>query len=197
MIGTGTGEPQQRLRIEETIHRIWGPFWKGTGVFFAGRSASGMDERPRRLTAVSSLSRIRGNRKPRGLESAHGPDIARHVENLGPSFVARRAAAAVASLNRWRGMLRSAKRRRLSGSMSESASMKISTVSSLADLDTNRRVAKVDLVPSSVCSSYDGVGHYRLAFRGRRRYQTTFDRSRPQKQSNYGLERCGPLDQRR
>jgi hypothetical protein len=23
----------------------------------------------------------------------------------------------------------------------------------------------------------------------------TFDRSRPQKQSNYGLERCGPLDQ--
>jgi hypothetical protein len=65
------------------------------------------------------------------------------------------------------------------------------------NLDTNRRVAKVDLVPSSVRSSYDGVGHYRLAFRGRRRYQTIFARSRPQKQSNYGLERCGPLDQRR
>jgi hypothetical protein len=65
------------------------------------------------------------------------------------------------------------------------------------NLDTNGRVAKVDLVPSSVRSSNDGVGHYRLAFRGRRRYQTTFDRSRPQKQSNYGLERCGPLDQRR
>src|ERR1700756_2577847 len=43
------------------------------------------------------------------------------------------------------------------------------------NLDTNRRVAKVDLVPSR--SSYDGVGHYRLAFRGRRRYQTTFVRS--------------------
>src|SRR5260370_34705689 len=47
-------------------------------------------------------------------------------------FVARRATAAVASLNRWRGMLRMAKRRRSSGSMSKSASMKISTVSSLA-----------------------------------------------------------------
>ena len=33
--------------------------------------------------------------------------------------------------------------------------------------------------------------------RGLRRYQTTFDRSRPEKQSNYGLERCGPLDQPR
>src|SRR5689334_14449163 len=47
-------------------------------------------------------------------------------------FVARRAAAAVASLNRWRGMLKSAKRRRFSGSMSKFASMQISTVSSLA-----------------------------------------------------------------
>ena len=42
------------------------------------------------------------------------------------------------------------------------------------NLNTNGRVAKVDLVPSSVCSSYDGVGHYGLAFRGRRRYQTTY-----------------------
>jgi hypothetical protein len=49
------------------------------------------------------------------------------------------------------------------------------------NLDTNRRVAEIDLVSSPVCSANDGVGHYRLAFRGRRRYQTTFDRSRPQK----------------
>jgi hypothetical protein len=48
--------------------------------------------------------------------------------------VARRAAAAVASLKRWRGMLRRAKRRRVSGSVSKSASMKISTVSSLRRL---------------------------------------------------------------
>ena len=36
------------------------------------------------------------------------------------------------------------------------------------NLDTNRRVAEIDLVASSVCSANDGVGHYRLAFRGRR-----------------------------
>ena len=35
------------------------------------------------------------------------------------------------------------------------------------DLDTNRRVAEIDLVPSSVRSSNDGVGHYRLALRDR------------------------------
>ena len=34
------------------------------------------------------------------------------------------------------------------------------------NLDTNRRVAKVHLVASSVRSSNDGVGHYRLAFQG-------------------------------
>ena len=45
------------------------------------------------------------------------------------------------------------------------------------NLDTNGRVAEIDLVASSVRSSNDGVGHHRLAFRGRRRYQTTFDRS--------------------
>ena len=33
------------------------------------------------------------------------------------------------------------------------------------NLDTNRRVAKVDLVPLSVRSSNDGVGRYRLALR--------------------------------
>ena len=31
------------------------------------------------------------------------------------------------------------------------------------NLDTNRRVAEIDLVSSSVRSSNDGVGHYRLA----------------------------------
>ena len=46
-------------------------------------------------------------------------------------FAARRAAAPVAPLNWWRGMLRMAKRRRSSGSVWKSASMKISTVSSL------------------------------------------------------------------
>ena len=31
------------------------------------------------------------------------------------------------------------------------------------NLDTNGRVAEIDLVASSVCSANDGVGHYRLA----------------------------------
>jgi hypothetical protein len=35
------------------------------------------------------------------------------------------------------------------------------------NLDTNRRVAEIDLVPSSVRSSNDGVGHCRLALRDR------------------------------
>jgi len=34
------------------------------------------------------------------------------------------------------------------------------------NLDTNRRVAKFNLVASSVCSANDGVGHYRLASQG-------------------------------
>jgi hypothetical protein len=40
------------------------------------------------------------------------------------------------------------------------------------NLYTNRRVAEIDLVSSSILSSNDGVGYYPLAFRGRRRYQT-------------------------
>jgi hypothetical protein len=34
------------------------------------------------------------------------------------------------------------------------------------NLDTNRRIAEIDLVASSVCSANDGVGHYRLASQG-------------------------------
>jgi hypothetical protein len=30
--GAGTGEPQQRLRVEETIHQFRSPFWKGHGA---------------------------------------------------------------------------------------------------------------------------------------------------------------------
>jgi hypothetical protein len=50
-----------------------------------------------------------GARKRRA-EISHGVE-----EGAGPTFVARRAAEAVASLNRWRGRLRRAKRRRFSG----------------------------------------------------------------------------------
>jgi hypothetical protein len=51
-------------------------------------------------------------------------------------LAARRAASPVASLKRWRGMLSIAKRRRSSACVSKSASMNISTVSSLACTST-------------------------------------------------------------
>ena len=56
-------------------------------------------------------------------------DFETHAEELVDQ---RRAAAPDASLNRFRGMLRIAKRRRSSAWVSKSASTKISTVSSLA-----------------------------------------------------------------
>jgi hypothetical protein len=49
--GTGTGEPQQRLRVEEAVRQIWGPFWKGAGGVLAGRSPSGRVPRGSRQSA--------------------------------------------------------------------------------------------------------------------------------------------------
>jgi hypothetical protein len=102
-----------------------------------------------------------------GREFNFAAEIFHHVEGAGQGFAARRAAAAVTSLNRWRGMLRSAKRRRSSGIVSKSASMKISTVFIAGiNLDTNGRIAEIDLVSSSVLSSNDGVRHCRTRLRG-------------------------------
>ena len=39
------------------------------------------------------------------------------------------------------------------------------------NLDTNRRVAEIDLVASSVCSANDGVGHFGLFVRDQRQHQ--------------------------
>ena len=128
----GTGEPQQRLRIDASFHRIWGPFWKGTGCFGGPVGVRDRPETPRLAAVSRSCQGFTGTGKTRGLEFGLGGEISNHVEDAGRGFVARRAAAAVASLKRWRGMLSRAKRRRSSGSVSKSASMKISTVSSLA-----------------------------------------------------------------
>jgi hypothetical protein len=106
------------------------PFWKGTGVFLRAGRRPGCTETAR--AAVSrSCQRFSKTEETMSLGIAHGGYITRHAEDAG-RFAARRAVAAVASLNRWRGMLRSAKRRRSSGIVLKSASTKISTVSSLA-----------------------------------------------------------------
>jgi hypothetical protein len=39
------------------------------------------------------------------------------------------------------------------------------------NLDMNRRVAEIDLVPSSVCSANDGMGHFGLFVRDQRQNQ--------------------------
>jgi hypothetical protein len=116
-----------------------------------GRLASAMNEPSLRSTVKPGL---RANRRAPdlGFRNLSSPECA------GPGFAARRAAASVALLNRWRGMLGRVKGRRSSGSISKSASIKISTVSSLEiDLDTNGRVAEVNLVASLVpTSNYSG-----------------------------------------
>ena len=110
-------------------------FGKGTGPFLQAGRRPGGTETARAATVSRSCQRFArtGNR---GLEFSPRGEITRHAEDAGRGFVPRRVAAAVASLNRWRGMLRRAKRRRSSGNVSKSASMKISTVSSLAQIST-------------------------------------------------------------
>jgi hypothetical protein len=49
----GTGEPQQRLRVDASFHRARSPFWEGHGGVFVDRSPSGMEERTPRVAAVS------------------------------------------------------------------------------------------------------------------------------------------------
>src|SRR5580704_14763315 len=41
--GTGTGEPQQRLRVDASFHQFRSPVWEGRGGVLAGRSGSGME----------------------------------------------------------------------------------------------------------------------------------------------------------
>jgi hypothetical protein len=60
-------------------------------------------------------------------------------------------------------MLRRTKRRRSSAWVSKSASTKISTVSSLAWFDADRRIAEIDFVPATVVSSNDRVRHLGFA----------------------------------
>jgi hypothetical protein len=147
--GAGTGEPQQRLRVEETIHQIWGPFWKGTGVFWRAGRGPGWT---RDTAARGSQQVMPGIHSP-------GDEISHQFENVGPDFVARRAGAAVASLHRWRGMVEKGEaptffRHRIEIRLDENLDGLFAGI----NLDTKGRVAKVDLVPSPVLSSNDGGG---------------------------------------
>jgi hypothetical protein len=72
-----------------------------------------------------------------GSDLLHGNEFEQQTRNSharNRAIVARRAAAPAASLNWWRGRFRIAKRRRYSGSVSKSASIKILTVSSLQEI---------------------------------------------------------------
>jgi hypothetical protein len=121
------GDRDRRASTAATGRRIvpsnLGPLLEGHGGVFAGRSASGRDGDRAGGGGQQSCPRFvrTGNRV---LEFSPGGEISHHVEDAGRGFVARRAAAVVASLNKWRGTLRRAKRRRSSGSVSKSASMK-------------------------------------------------------------------------
>jgi hypothetical protein len=65
---TGTGEPQHRLRVDASFHQIWGPFWKGTGVFRIGSWPFVMNPR----TEVSRPHLGFRDETPRGPEISQG-----------------------------------------------------------------------------------------------------------------------------
>jgi hypothetical protein len=78
------------LREEETIHQIWGPFWKARGCF---GGPMGVGERPDtpRLPAVSrSCQGFPRTGNHAGVKSACGADITRNTEDAGRGFTARR-----------------------------------------------------------------------------------------------------------
>ena len=69
-------------------------------------------------------------------------------------------------------MLRSAKRRRSSGSISNSdLDENLHGLFAGINLDTNGRVAEINLVASSVHSSNDRAGHFGLFVRDQRQHQ--------------------------
>jgi hypothetical protein len=70
-IGTGTGEPQQRLRVDASFHQFRSPFWEEHGAVFAGRSAFPMVERPR--GSRQSTGHASDSREPETTRLGIGP----------------------------------------------------------------------------------------------------------------------------
>jgi hypothetical protein len=102
-----------------------------------------------------------------GREFNFAAEIFHHVEGAGRGFAARRAAAAVTSLNRWRGDVEKREaptffRHCIEIRLDENLDGLFAGI----NLDTNGRIAEIDLVSSSVLSSNDGVRHCRTRLRG-------------------------------
>jgi hypothetical protein len=130
--------------------------WEGPGGILAGRSASRMVESPRLAAVTGSCQRFtalwRNHSSRRGCRTGVGSTSRR----CGGSF-AKQVAGNIEN-----GEAPTLLREHLGIRLDENLDGLFAGI----NLDTNRRVAKVDLVPSSVLSSNDGVGHYRLAFQG-------------------------------
>ena len=94
--GAGTGEPQQRLRVDASFHRLRSPFLERHGGVLAGRSASAMDEKPHgsRQSAGHPGASL-GQESGRTWGSAPGHDTIRHGDDAG------RGSRHVAPLRRW------------------------------------------------------------------------------------------------
>ena len=142
------------------------PFGKGTGGVLAGRSASGIDESPAEWR--QSAGHAGGSREPetadlnsalvaKSLVTARMQDGVRGTSSRCGGGFAKQVAGNVEKSEAPTFL-----RERLEIRLDENLDGLFAGI----NLDTNRRVAEIDLVSSSVCSSNDGVGHYRLASQG-------------------------------
>jgi hypothetical protein len=83
--GTGTGEPQQRLRVDASFHQLRSPVWEGHGVF----SRSGQQS-----TRGNSRNRNRVDRGSAGRRFRAGKTGTSH--NMGQSPASLRSPSAAA-----------------------------------------------------------------------------------------------------
>jgi hypothetical protein len=164
--GTGTGEPQQRLRVDASFHQIWGPFWKGTGVFWRAGGRLGIDQIPRRLTALGRS--CRGFRRTGNLAGLKSAVVAKSLimSRMKDRFCGTSRRCGGGFAKQVAGNVENGKAPTLLGERFKiHLDEKFDGLFAGINPDPNRRVAEIDLVSSSVLSSNDGVWHYRLALR--------------------------------
>jgi hypothetical protein len=149
--GPGTGEPQQRLREEETIHQFRSPFGKRTGGVMAGWSASRMDESPAGWRAVTGSCQRFTALVAKSLVTARMQDGVRGTSSRCGSGFAKQMAGNVEKREAPTFF-----RHRIQIRLDENLDGLFAGI----NLDTKGRVAEIDLVSSSVFSSNYGVGHW-------------------------------------